>query len=50
MKQKFIVRDSFWELFPETEIAVLLADDVSNRSYENMPKDLLKQANSRAIK
>lgn len=50
MEQKFMVTPSFWNLFPETEIAVLFADNVNNMSYGKVPKDLLKQANTSALK
>ncbi|GAA3016097.1 B3/B4 domain-containing protein [Tetragenococcus solitarius] len=50
MEQKFIATSAFWELFPEAEIAVLFADNVSNQSYGKIPKDLLKQANDHAVK
>ncbi|AYW46031.1 tRNA ligase [Tetragenococcus koreensis] len=50
MKQKFITTPAFWDLFPEVEIAVLLANNVDNHSYANVPKELLERANLQALK
>lgn len=50
MKQKFTATPDFWKLFPETEIAVLFADNINNKSYGKIPKGLLKQANAVALK
>ena len=48
---KFIVDKSFWEIFPEANVGVLLLDNVDNSgaSSENVIK-LLKESNEEAKK
>lgn len=50
MAQKFTVEVPFWEIFPEVEIAVVEVHDVDNTSFDNIPDELLKNANQNALK
>ncbi len=45
MSQKFIVDESFWEIFPDVKIAFLTAHDVKNQDTGQVPADLLTTAN-----
>ncbi|MBF4692312.1 B3/B4 domain-containing protein [Fusibacter ferrireducens] len=47
--RKFIVEDSFWELFPQAKIGIVIAENLSNvydnkQSYSEMLIDAQKQA------
>jgi len=48
MSQKFIVDDSFWEIFPEVKIAFLTAHNVDNHDTGQVPATLLTTANETA--
>ena len=53
--KKFIAEQSFWDLFPESEIGVLVMEDIhnhpedSNTAYDKI-NSLLKSANREAVK
>ncbi|MCT6807532.1 MAG: phenylalanine--tRNA ligase beta subunit-related protein, partial [Bombilactobacillus sp.] len=49
MGHGFKVDSSFWELFGDTEIAVLTAYDINNQDDSKVPADLLNKANEKAL-
>lgn len=51
MTQQFIVDASFWQLFPQAQLAVLILDNINNQG-ESSPaiKQLLAEANLAAKK
>lgn len=51
MSQQFIAEPSFWELFPQANLAVLILDNVNNQGESSARvQDLLAQANETAKK
>lgn len=48
MTKTFTVEPSFWNIFPDTQIAFLTAHNVDNHDYQRTPADLLEQANQQA--
>ncbi|MBA1434201.1 B3/B4 domain-containing protein [Bombilactobacillus bombi] len=50
MEHGFQVDQSFWDIFPETEIAVLTANNINNQDDSKVPSDLLSKANEKALK
>lgn len=50
MEKKFSVETPFWDIFPDVEIAVIVAKNINNQENDKLPTDLLKKANRQAIK
>lgn len=53
--KKFIAEQSFWELFPDSEIGILVMEDIDNKSDPSNPgldkiDEMLKTANTQAAK
>ncbi|GAW64086.1 hypothetical protein FC65_GL001475 [Ligilactobacillus acidipiscis DSM 15836] len=50
MKKNFRAEAPFWNLFPDVEIAVIVAEDINNHENDKIPANLLEKANCQAIK